>query len=132
MRGFIILLVLIPLGFGAGLYAASNLGGEVVTLVTRDADGREFETPLWIVEDDGSLWLRAGDPESRWLERLRGQPRVELVRDGERLPYRAFPEPDLSPRINRLMAEDYGWADSLLDLMRDPEQTTAIRLEPGR
>ena len=130
MRGLIVLLVLVPLGFAAAVFVASNWGGEVVTLYTRDADGREFETPLWIVEDDGSLWLRAGDSGSRWLERLRGQPRVQLERGGELLSFRAIPEPDLTPRINALMAERYGWADRVIDLLRDPEQATAIRLEP--
>ena len=42
-------------------FAASELGGEVVTLTTLDAEGARHETSLWIVEDDGSLWLRAGN-----------------------------------------------------------------------
>jgi hypothetical protein len=110
------------------MFAARELGGEVVTLTTLDGDGTRHETSLWIVEDDGSLWLRAGNSGSSWLTRLTLEPRVEVSRAGETASYRAEIVPERSQRIDEKMADDYGWADSLIGGMRDSGGTTAIRL----
>jgi hypothetical protein len=117
------------LTFGA-MFAASELGGEVVTLTTFDAEGASHETSLWIVEDDGSQWLRAGSPGSAWLARIRDNPKVELARDGAAKTYRAEIVVDRRDRINRMMAEAYGWADSVVGAMRESELTLAVRLVP--
>ena len=48
--------VVVALGLVMGLmFAASELGGEVVRLVTRDTDGTLHETSLWVVEDEGAF-----------------------------------------------------------------------------
>ena len=126
-----VIAVLIALVLGMSLmFAASELGGEVVTLTTRDAEGMPYETSLWIVEDEGSLWLRAGDPKARWLKRIGASPEVELSRGEESSRYRAEIVPGRSDRINRKMAEAYGWADRLIGGMRDDSSTMAIRLVP--
>ena len=33
--------------------------GEVVELITQDANGEQFTTRLWIADHDGAMWLRA-------------------------------------------------------------------------
>ena len=111
-------------------FAASELGGEVVTLTTTDAEGDSHETSLWIVEDEGSLWLRASNPGSGWLKRITAKPDVELSRGGESTRYRAEIVRGRSDRINEKMAEAYGWADSVIGVMRDSSSTMAIRLVP--
>lgn len=110
--------------------AASELGGEVVTVATRDAEGTTFETSLWIIEDEGSLWLRAGNPDSTWLKRIRLDPGVEVTRGDQTVAYRAEVVSGRSGRVNQRMAEEYGWADRVIGLMRDSESTRAIRLVP--
>ena len=120
-------LIALALAFGAML-AASELGGEVVTLTTFDSEGKTYETPLWIVQDDGSLWLRAGNPNSNWLERIRLDPKVEVTRDGETVAYRADIVLERRDRINRKMADVYGWADTLIGTMRESESTQPVRL----
>jgi len=45
--------------------------GEVATLTTTDLEGRELETPLWIAETGGKLYLRADFRDANWLERIR-------------------------------------------------------------
>ena len=128
MRVLLVLLVLIVAFVGA-ISIASETGGEVVVVTTRDDSGREFETSLWIVEHRGSQYLRAGDRGNSWYVRLKARPRIKMERHGTVGFYRAVPEPALNATIDELMARDYGWADQLIGLMRDPSQSMAIRLE---
>jgi len=117
-------------GFAGLIFAASELGGEGVTLTTTDAEGGLHETPLWVVELDGAQYLRAGNGESGWYVRLRDRPDVQVERAGEMKRYRAVPEPEKVPAVDALMAEKYGIADRIIDVMRDPAGSVAVRLEP--
>jgi hypothetical protein len=105
---------------------------EVVKLFTRDATGREYQTELWIVEDRRTLWLRGEWPDSDWLKRLVKVPEVRLERNGELREYRAVVLPKQRPRVNRLMAERYGWIDRLAGLFRNRDTAAPIRLSPRR
>lgn len=132
MRRFatrVLVVGLLVVGF---LLVKSVLEAEVVTLYTRDAAGREYQTSLWIVEDHRRLWLRAERAGSDWLKRLVETPEVRLERAGEIRPYRAVVVVKQRGRINRLMAERYGWADRLFGLVRDSESVTPIRLDRRR
>ena len=68
-------------------YLASE-SGEVVVLRTRDEAGAVHETRLWVVDHDGSPWLRAGNPSGGWFPRLSARPEVVVVRGGETLAFR--------------------------------------------
>jgi hypothetical protein len=106
--------------------------GEVVVLQTRDADGSARHTRLWIVEDAGQAWLRAGQA-SQWLENLRERPDVVLERAGEPQRYRAVvvDDPATRERVHALMAEKYGIPDRIIDAIRDYPASRAIRLDPA-
>lgn len=106
--------------------------GEVVNLSTVDARGAQFETQLWIIEQDGHLYLRAGRPAARWLARLRAHPEVKIERGGTSSAYRAVPVDDPATRelVNRGMAEKYGQADRLIARLFDHSRSVPIRLEP--
>lgn len=108
---------------------ASEWGGEVVELRTIDGIGSTQTTRVWIVEDQGNLWLRAGRSSSGWLERLRVHPKVELVRDGKTTGYDAVAVPEAGERINALMADKYGVADWLIGLMRNDASVVPVRLD---
>lgn len=112
------------------IFAASELGGEVVILRTRDASGAERRTSLWVVEHEGFQYLRAGSRDSGWVARLREAPEVEVERGGKTARYRAVPAPELTPRIDALIAERYGLADRLIAVIRQPGKSLAVRLEP--
>ncbi len=121
-----------PLIFGGLLLVASEYGGEKVELETLDDRGTSFFTTLWVAELHEQPWLRAGDPEATWLQRLRGDPQVFLIRDGERKEYRAEVSDEDVSRINEAMREKYAWADQIVSLIHDPEAVVAIRLvEPS-
>ncbi|HME70310.1 MAG TPA: hypothetical protein VKM54_10650 [Myxococcota bacterium] len=125
MSGLSVALVVFVTAFGID-------EGEVVNLSTVDARGAQFETQLWIIEQDGKLYLRAGRPAARWLARLRAHPEVKIERGGTTTPYRAVPLDDPATReaVNRGMAEKYGQADGLIARIFDRSQTVPIRLEP--
>jgi hypothetical protein len=111
---------------GIGILSES---GEVVVLQTVDAEGRSYETRLWIVEDAGRPWLRAGNPSSRWYAQLTGNPDVKIERGEQMLEYRAVPVEAARERINSLMEEKYGTADRLIGIMADRSDSVPIRLD---
>jgi hypothetical protein len=124
-------LLALALAFGLALFAASELGGEVVKLHTRDASGAEHVTSLWVVDHEGYAYLRGGNQASGWVERLRAQPEVTVERDGRSAAYRAEPAPELTRAIEARMAEKYGLADRIVGVIRNPERSLAVRLVPA-
>jgi hypothetical protein len=106
--------------------------GEVVVLRTFDSSGKGYETRLWVIEDQGRLWLRAGDPASRWLQRLKVDPEVQLERGGETRSYWAVPvdRPDVRSWLNARLAFKYGWADRVVSVLGDRSAVVPTRLEP--
>jgi hypothetical protein len=126
--------VAMALGLGAlfvgSVFAASELGGEVVTLISFGPRGSAYHTHLWVVDADGSAWLRAGQPGERWLARIRANPHVLLERSGARKRYRAVPDPAARDRIQALMREKYGLADRYIAMLRDGSRSIPVRLEP--
>lgn len=122
-------LLLLPVLFGAALFAASEWGGEVVEVETQGERGARFETSVWIVEAYGDLWLRAGSPEADWLQRLRETPDVVLRRGGKATRHRAVVVTGSARRVNDLMRQKYGWADHVISTLHDPAKVVAVRLE---
>ena len=106
--------------------------GEVITLVTFDAEAQEFETGLWIVEVDGAPYLRAYSLQSAWLRRLTAIPDVQLTRDGEKGWYRATAVDDdvLRDRVAEAMGDKYGRLNQATQWFRDTSGSVPIRLEP--
>jgi hypothetical protein len=109
---------------------AGDLGGEVVVLRTADVIGSPVATKLWVVDDAGFQWIRAGNPSSTWFQRLLKTPQVELDRAGTTGRYTAVVVEGARDRVNTLMAERYGWADKVVSLFADRSQSMPIRLEP--
>lgn len=130
MRKLLLAVVALAALFGVSLMAASELGGEVVTLYTRDPGGGESRTSLWVVDHEGFQYLRAGDRDSEWFERLRRSPEVRVERGGKIASYQAVPAPELTPAIQELMAQRYGFADRFIGLIRDPSKSMAVKLVP--
>lgn len=112
--------------------SAMSPSSEVVVLTSSDASGQGYDTPLWVVENDDGLWLRAGNPDSEWLGRVRENPQIELERGDQTLRYRAvLVDEDASrERVNELMAEKYGASNSMVSLWGDHGVSIPIRLGP--
>jgi len=128
MGKIITAILLSPFVFLLSIMLASEYGGEVVTLETHDERGGKYETSVWVVDLYGDQWIRSGDPEATWLQRIREYPEVHLTRDGEREVYQAEIVDDFADRINGGMREKYGRADMLISTIHDDDEVVAIRL----
>lgn len=129
VKRIVAVLLVIPLLVLGGSIVASE-SGEVVTLQTQGADGAPRETRLWVVDDGGKQWLRAGGPDSKWLLDIQGNPVVQVERDGRSAQYTAVPDAASRDRLNPLFAEKYGWAEAYIDALLGSDDATPIRLDP--
>jgi hypothetical protein len=125
----IAIVILLPVVYFGAILVASEMGGEVAVLETQRADGRTFETSVWVVDLDRSVWIRAGNADSEWVARLRAEPEVFLTRADERTTYRAKIIDGLVDRVSLAMREKYGAADRLVSTVHDSERVLAIRLD---
>ena len=100
-----------------GLQYVASERVEVVQLHTLDANGEELTTRLWVVDDEGYQYLRAGDTDSGWAARLLASPSFALTRHGGQLRYVAVVRPDKRQRINDLMQAKYTWGDTVIALL---------------
>jgi hypothetical protein len=108
--------------------------GAVVDVTTVAPNDITRETPLWIVEVGGDLYLRAGSPNAQWLARIENNPLIWLETGGVRQRFEALPlRDDRSVRlsVNRAMAEKYGLADTLVGLLVDPDRSVPILIRPA-
>ena len=129
MRNLIVLTAV-----GVALVATASFWleeGEVVTLITTNESGSEFETRLWIVEIDDIPYLRAETENTAWVERIRGRPDVQLDRAGQRTDYRAVPigADDIRDSVCRAIAEKYGRLDRVVAWFRDYSDSVPVRLQ---
>jgi hypothetical protein len=113
-----------------GLEMVAAESGEVVVLRTTDDSGATHETRLWVVEHEGRSWLRAGNPEFRWVAHLRARPEIEVVRRDVPQAFRATPTVEAREPVNRLMREKYGWADAYISALFGRDDAVPIRLDP--
>ncbi len=107
---------------------ASELG-EVVILTTDDATGEPAETRLWVVDLEGSAWLRSGSPQSGWFLRIKANPLIRVERGGQPYRYRAVFVPERRAEINALMREKYGWSDAYISLLFGRDEAVPVRLD---
>ncbi len=124
----VVVLLAALVAIAAGSMLASE-SGEVVVLRTTDAAGVPHETRLWVVDEAGHPWLRAGNEGSGWFAQLRERPDVTVIRKGQTLRARAVPEVAARERINERMREEYGWADAYIGFFFGRDDAVPIRLE---
>lgn len=130
-RALLIFVGSIPLLVAGGTWVLGEQI-EVAVLRTFSTDGHGHDTKLWVVDHQGQPWLRGARPNLGWLERIRENPRVELVRHGVSMPYTATIDeaPDAKIAIDEAMAAKYGWIDRWYEILVrfDP---IPIRLDPA-
>lgn len=129
-RGLLLLLGSLPVLIAVGTLVAGEQF-EVVVLRTLDGANHPHETDLWIVDHEGRPWVRGIRPTLRWIERIRANPRVELVRNGKTTAHTAsiVATADEKRAIDEAVAAKYGWLDRLYEILI-PHDTIPIRLDP--
>ena len=131
----------------AGVAAAGAQAGwepfaeaDVVRIVTRDADGDERDTSVWIVLVDGALYVRTND--SRWLANIRRGSSVALRLAETTRPVSAeeVSDPAVTARVEAAFKEKYGFVQRVMSFfrMREPsvlrlrERADPARPSPSR
>jgi len=84
--------------------------GATGVLRTFDEQGRPHERVLSLLKEGDTLWVESGHHFRGWYHRLRHNPDVELIRDGQTQAYRAVPmdTPEAERRVKALMKESNG------------------------
>jgi hypothetical protein len=102
---------------------------DVPELVTRDEDGAERVTKLWLVVVDGQGFVRTG--ETRWAKNIERSADVELRVLEEAYPLRAVAVSDvpLRERVNAAYRAKYGWLDRMVHPF-GARDAKIFRLEP--
>lgn len=112
-----VIVLIIGLGALVGLERLAAEREEVVELLAMDEQGKTQITRLWVVDHEGSAYLRVGAEGSGWYDRIQINDTIALVRGGERQEYEVRSRPEKSDRINELMQQKYTWGDSLIAAM---------------
>ena len=136
LKKILLLVVLAPFIY-FGLIMLVSESGEVVVLESQDNQGELQSTRLWVVDHDGSMWLRAGDDESGWYQRLirnvEADQAVYVTRNGERFSPSVVSDPSQAAAVNGLMANKYGVSnDAISFLMGDDGRQNAIAVRLSR
>lgn len=128
--GWIAGMVLLLVAGVFGMQMIASESGEVVVLHSVDAAGEEQETRLWVVDLEGSAYLRVGADGSGWYSRLQANPKARVQRGPAIENYLIVPRPEFSAQINDLMHDKYGWADGYISLMFDRVGAIPLQLQP--
>ena len=124
------LLILLVIGGLLLIYRLAAERVEVVELYTVDDLGETVITRLWIVDHDGSPYLRASGESSGWYTRLHTNGQFEINRNGQTITYTAQDRVDKTAVVNKLMQEKYTWGDSFVGFfMGSRENSIAIELK---
>ena len=123
------------LAFFAAMYAASELGGEVVVLHRPSEQGSTDRVRIWIVEDGAGTWIEYGGRDAEWILRLAQDPAITVERNGALGRYRASPDPGSHALYHRLRRDKYGLASEIVDRLvgkADACPDIPVLLEPAR
>lgn len=117
--------------FLGSIIIAPETGGEVAAVRTEQPDGSMRTTRLWVVDDGGYAWLRAGMGRAPWVEQAEAKGELIMTRGERRGRYEVvvFDDPATRDRIHALMREKYGARDRYMDVIRDGASSIAVRLD---
>lgn len=105
--------------------------GEVVELITQDANGEQFTTRLWIADLDGAMWLRA-DSGSGWYQPLvqhDAQRPATLLRGDATYSITSTSYPEMVKTLDTLMASKYGLGGTIVDALGGSALATGIAVK---
>ena len=111
------ILVSISILYIAIMFSASELGGEVVTLIRAEPDGRSKEVRIWIVDAKEQSWIEHGDRQSYWINQLTEKSEVSLVREGKEEKYIAVSDVNSHDLYHELRSQKYGISSKIIDIL---------------
>lgn len=117
----------------SGAAAAQDWGAigatDVVVVVTRNQDGSDRETKVWIIEVDDRAYIRTA--ATSWYGNVEREPDIVLRVGEDELPLRAVLVTDalLAEQVEAAFREKYGSWDAFMEIFRFGEPHV-MRLEP--
>jgi hypothetical protein len=108
-------------------------GSDEVRIETR-AGSRSFRTIIWIVVDEGEVFVRSVRGEKgKWYQRALANPEVTLHVAGAEIPARAVAATDPSSveRTNEALGRKYKKGRSLDSMLKPEIFGTTMRLDPA-
>tara|TARA_B100000029_G_scaffold426545_1_gene435501 strand:- start:910 stop:1335 length:426 start_codon:yes stop_codon:yes gene_type:complete len=112
----IVILIGIILIWVALIFGASELTGEVVTLLRPEQDGTTKKIRLWVVDINGKTWVEHGTEDSFWIKQLTNKPEISLIRNGVQKRYLATPDFNSHAIYHELREEKYGVGDRIIEI----------------
>lgn len=106
---------------------------EEVEIETRAPDGPVHRTVIWIVVDDGDVFIRSvRGATARWYREATANPAVAVHVAGRRLTATAIPatDPDSIDRATAGLRRSYASDPALRTMIRPEVLDTTLRLEP--
>jgi hypothetical protein len=113
--------------------AAAIAAAKEVRIETRSASGEAHRTIIWIVEHDGSIYIRSvNGPTARWYREALANPDVAIHFGGRRLSARAVPatDPASIQACSEGLRAKYRRSYSLESMLLADTLPTTLRLEP--
>lgn len=108
---------------------------EEVRIETQAPGGEAHRTIIWIMVDDGEVFVRSVNGEDgRWYQEAKANPAVAIHVDGRRLPATAIraDDPDSIDRVSEALRRKYPTQGASLRSMLQPHNfATTLRLEPA-
>ena len=117
MKRIVLGLSAVVLSYFLVILAASELGGEVVTLLRPNLEGGYDEVRVWIVDDDAVTLIEHGSQGDTWLEGLQAPSPIALVRNDIKVDYLGQQASALHARYHALRREKYGLADQIIETL---------------
>ena len=113
----VVILVSILILYVGLIFSASELGGEVVTLIRPEPDGSTKEVRVWIVDADEKSWIEHGHRDSYWINQLTEKSEISLVRKGKEEKYLAVSDVNSHDLYHQLRKEKYGISSKIVDIL---------------
>ena len=113
---------------------AAMAAAEEVEIETRSQAGETHRTVIWIVERDGTPYVRSyRGPRGRWFREASADPDVGIHVDGRRVAAKAVPatDPASVEACSDGLRAKYGSSQSLRAMLVDDVLPTTLKLVPA-
>ena len=115
VKRIIVAFIVIVMAYVLLTLTASELGGEVVTLLRPNADTSVSETRVWIVDTGNFEMIEHGEAGVGWLKLLKHSPNIQIRRGEQLVSYSGILAVEQHDLYHKLRRQKYGFADQVIE-----------------
>ena len=115
VKRIIVAFIVIVMAYVLLTLTASELGGEVVTLLRPHADTSVSETRVWIVDTGNFEMIEHGEAGVGWLKLLKHSPNIQIRRGEQLVSYSGILAVEQHDLYHKLRREKYGLAGQVIE-----------------